>query len=306
MASPFLPPLSTDEQARSTQPVNRFGDPLCHHRSGQPLEAAKWAVSLELGGGRGSQRPPTDRDDDFQQGICKGMNRVLRVATKARGRRAFSSCAHPPLATPNAQIRRYNIANRRGIHITNGHRSTLRRNQSSNKHVGGSELGIRIDGTIPFEGKGLQIGQYAEISRSYSQEDVEAFGTLIGDMNPVHFPNNRNQHSLERPIVHGILLSAAFSAIFGTLVPGAKYRSQLLKFHQPVYVGEGEEVCAQVIVNQVRQINREGDEGVYCICDTIVTKAAENAEDEDGDGVLCVSGEARVWLPGATVAANAE
>ncbi len=45
-----------------------------------------------------------------------------------------------------------------------------------------------IEGTIPLHGTGIQIGQYAHIHRKFTQEDVNLFGALSGDMNPVHFP----------------------------------------------------------------------------------------------------------------------
>ncbi len=104
-------------------------------------------------------------------------------------------------------------------------------------------------------GAGIQTGQFTELRRKFSQEDINTFGSLIGDFNPVHFPSThqskndesdrqqhdsveviQQQHDTRTPILHGILLSSLFSTIFGTLIPGCIYRSQTLKFHQPVYV----------------------------------------------------------------------
>lgn len=211
-----------------------------------------------------------------------------------------------------------------------------------------------IHGTIPLHGKGLKMGQYAEVHRKFTQEDVNLFGRLSGDMNPVHFPmippksssssatiyhedgdesttssiHRNNNNNL--PIVHGILLSSLFSNIFGTLIPGAIYRHQSLKFHNVVHVNEC--VVGRVVVTKLRQINRKGrgggeggngtgGGGVLCTCDTSVIKmgvvTAEFNDDEtredtthninnkrnqnDGNNekkeIVCISGEAQVWLP---------
>lgn len=174
-----------------------------------------------------------------------------------------------------------------------------------------------VHGTLPRYGINMEVGQFAELCRSFSQEDVFAFGTLIGDMNPVHFPD-KSTHFLrmtdeyyedeisynrpnEMPIVHGMLLSSLFSAIFGTLIPGAIYRSQSLKFNNSVYVGE--HVIARVTVRKLRQVSRNNN-GVLCSCDTTVVKGTATSTNNTNNGsneVIAVSGTAQVWLPGATV-----
>lgn len=177
-----------------------------------------------------------------------------------------------------------------------------------------SESGI-IAGTIPRRGKAIQVGQFAELRRSFSQEDVYTFGRLVGDMNPVHFPDNETQkigevadatkpynQSHRKPIVHGMLLSSLFSSIFGSLIPGAIYRSQSLKFNNPICVGE--EVIGRVIVRKLKHTNRNGS-GVLCMCDTMVVKSIGGVV-EKGDEIVAISGEAQVWLPDATIKAENE
>jgi acyl dehydratase len=178
----------------------------------------------------------------------------------------------------------------------------------------------------------LRVGQYAELHRTYTQVDVNAFGAISGDYNPVHFrptvctnsSNNpkthkndwysqqydvddKQQYSPQRSIVHGILLSSIFSTIFGTLLPGSMYRSQSFKFHNPVYVDEA--IYGRVVVTRLRHINSDGKigggGGVLCKCDTTVYKNVvpsgtrrydTNNCEEDVD-ILCISGEAQVYLP---------
>ena len=193
-----------------------------------------------------------------------------------------------------------------------------------------------IHGTIPMHGKGLKMGQYAQVHRTFTQEDVNLFGRLSGDMNPVHFPpppttilsqtispttatattSSNNDEKL--PIVHGILLSSLFSNIFGNLIPGAIYRHQSLKFHNAVRVNE--DVVGRVVVTKLRQINRKGrgsGGGVLCVCDTSVIKMGAVAQkfdnttndsnsnnpndkvsnEEEKEEIVCISGDAQVWLP---------
>jgi acyl dehydratase len=171
-----------------------------------------------------------------------------------------------------------------------------------------------IIGTIPKHGRAIQVGQFAELHRSFSQEDVHAFGKVIGDMNPVHFPPTQDTSEIinkdpigvsqEAPIVHGMLLSSLFSAIFGTLIPGAIYRSQSLKFNNSVSVGET--IIGRVIVRNLKEVRRNNS-GVLCMCDTVVAKSVKGASIPDGGSidddneVIAISGEAQVWLPGATI-----
>jgi acyl dehydratase len=193
-----------------------------------------------------------------------------------------------------------------------------------------------IHGTIPMHGKGLKMGQYAQVHRTFTQEDVNLFGRLSGDMNPVHFPpsttttlssttspttataatTSNNDEKL--PIVHGILLSSLFSNIFGNLIPGAIYRHQSLKFHNAVRVNE--DVVGRVVVTKLRQINRKGrgsGGGVLCVCDTSVIKMGvvaqkfdnttndgnsnnpndKGSNEEEKEEIVCISGDAQVWLP---------
>lgn len=194
------------------------------------------------------------------------------------------------------------------------HRWISSSSQSTSKENGDDDATkVRtIEGTIPSHGKGLQIGQYSSLHESYSQNDVHEFGTLIGDLNPVHY--DEKQHNYEKPIVHGILLSSVFSTIFGTLIPGSIYRSQTLKFQNPVYIDDN--VCGKVVITKLKQISRQrSGSGVLCRCDTTVTKTCCKKKAEKGDNnntgnddvngdVLCISGEAQVWLPGATVMEN--
>ena len=45
-----------------------------------------------------------------------------------------------------------------------------------------------ITGTIPPRGHGVQVGQLAQVQRTFSLSDVQTYGRLVGDENPLHQP----------------------------------------------------------------------------------------------------------------------
>ena len=77
-----------------------------------------------------------------------------------------------------------------------------------------------------------------EIEFSFSQAEVEAFATLTGDRNPIHFEGPMaKEGTFGRPILHGMLSASIFSRIFGTAFPGpgTVYLNQDLRFLRPMF-----------------------------------------------------------------------
>ena len=148
--------------------------------------------------------------------------------------------------------------------------------------------------------------QTQQVHRIFTPEQVTEYGHLIGDNNPIHQTNDRELDSTSFPddkdkvIVHGMLTGSLFSSIFGTLIPGSIYRNQTMIFHSPIYCDES--VVGRVRVKKIRDMKSRG---VMVTCDTNVFKncgdTTENIEDQD-DAVVCISGEATVWLPGVSSA----
>jgi acyl dehydratase len=127
---------------------------------------------------------------------------------------------------------------------------------------------------------------------------VSQFAKLVGDENPLHFPQTSFSESFAKlekaglirwhcnsgesqALVHGMLVASIFSCIFGTLIPGSVYRTQKLSFRAPVFADSV--VTGRVQVTQVRTWR----EGVVLTCDTKVLC----------EGRESITGEASVWLP---------
>ncbi|BCZ12518.1 MULTISPECIES: MaoC family dehydratase [Acinetobacter calcoaceticus/baumannii complex] len=86
-----------------------------------------------------------------------------------------------------------------------------------------------------------KIGMAAELTRSFSDEDVYLFSKLSGDINPVHLDENYAKETIfGARIVHGALVSSVFSTIFANNLPGAGciYLKSENRFLKPVYLNE--------------------------------------------------------------------
>lgn len=57
---------------------------------------------------------------------------------------------------------------------------------SSSSSINSRSRAVDVTGTIPVGGLGVTVGQFAETRRRFSVRDVEQFGRLVGDDNPLH------------------------------------------------------------------------------------------------------------------------
>jgi acyl dehydratase len=98
------------------------------------------------------------------------------------------------------------------------------------------------------------IGQHASYTKTFTDDDVQHFIAITGDVNPLHVDDAfAAETKFGRRVLHGMLTASIFSTMVGMLLPGtgAIYRSQTLRFLLPVYVGDT--VIAHFVV---RAINR--------------------------------------------------
>jgi 3-hydroxybutyryl-CoA dehydratase len=98
----------------------------------------------------------------------------------------------------------------------------------------------------------LENGQTAELCRTVTAADIDAFAAVTGDENPVHLDEAYAAATqFKGRIAHGMLSAGYISAVLGTQLPGpgAIYVSQTLSFRRPVRIGD--EVTAEVTVTAI-------------------------------------------------------
>jgi acyl dehydratase len=88
--------------------------------------------------------------------------------------------------------------------------------------------------------------------KTITEKDVELFGEVTNDFNPVHFDSEYAAKTMfKKRISHGMLVGSLFSKVFGLDLPGegAIYISQTLRFRRPVFLGD--EIKAEVTVKEI-------------------------------------------------------
>ncbi len=87
----------------------------------------------------------------------------------------------------------------------------------------------------------IMIGQYAEVIHQVTEEDINAFGSLSGDFNPLHFDEEWAKKTIfGGRIAHGLLTASFVSTAIGMKLPGPGtiYLSQQMRFLRPVRIGD--------------------------------------------------------------------
>ncbi|MEP6819007.1 MAG: MaoC family dehydratase [bacterium] len=100
----------------------------------------------------------------------------------------------------------------------------------------------------------IKVGDSASVTKTITDADIQSFGDLTGDHNPLHFDKEHARRTrFGEPISHGMLTGSLFSPIIAHQLPGegAIYLSQSLKFVAPVFAGDT--ITATLTVRQVRE-----------------------------------------------------
>jgi acyl dehydratase len=97
----------------------------------------------------------------------------------------------------------------------------------------------------------LSIGDAAQIVRTFTNEDIELFANVSGDVNPTHLDQDYAEETgFHGVVAHGMLGGSMFSTVLGTLLPGPGtiYLGQDLRFRGPVKPGDT--LTAKVVVRE--------------------------------------------------------
>ena len=95
----------------------------------------------------------------------------------------------------------------------------------------------------------IEIGKEAVIQRTITEDDVNTFGELSGDLNPLHMDEQfASKTPFGRRVVHGMFTAALVSATHTSLTgPGYVYVGQELNFKGPVHIGDTLTVSVTVV-----------------------------------------------------------
>jgi phosphotransacetylase/acyl dehydratase len=129
----------------------------------------------------------------------------------------------------------------------------------------------------------IGIGDSASLSHRLTEQDIELFALVSGDVNPAHLDPAYAETGLFHKIIgHGMWSGSLISAVLGTRLPGPGtiYLSQDLRFRAPVSIGDT--ITATVTA---REKNPEKKRIIFdCAC-------------VNQDGKQVVSGTAEVLAP---------
>lgn len=129
----------------------------------------------------------------------------------------------------------------------------------------------------------LTVGDSAQLTKSFSQADVDGFAKLSEDRNPLHLSADFAASTrFKQQIVHGALTSSLFSGLLGLHLPGPGtiFLSESKSFKRPLFLDQA--VTARVTVKHIRT-------------DKPIVKFVEECVDHAGKVV--VVGEAVVMVP---------
>ena len=132
----------------------------------------------------------------------------------------------------------------------------------------------------------LKPGMAESFTKSVSERDVELFGEVSGDVNPLHFDESFAKGTLFKGrIAHGVLSASYISTVLGMKMPGpgTVFMSLTTRFKAPVRIGD-----TVVATCTVREVNAEKRRVVFdCVCKVGTTTVI------DGEAMVMAPSRAR-------------
>ncbi len=111
----------------------------------------------------------------------------------------------------------------------------------------------------------LKPGMAESFTKTVSARDVELFGEISGDVNPVHFDEAFAQSTIFKGrIAHGVLSASYISTVLGMKMPGPGtiFMSLTTRFKAPVRIGD-----TVTTTCTVREVNPEKRRVIFdCLC----------------------------------------
>jgi 3-hydroxybutyryl-CoA dehydratase len=111
----------------------------------------------------------------------------------------------------------------------------------------------------------LKPGMSESLTKTVTERDVELFGEVSGDKNPVHFDEQYAKGTIFKGrIAHGMLSASYISTVLGMQIPGPGtiFMSATTRFKAPVRIGD-----TVVTTCTVREVNAEKRRVMFdCIC----------------------------------------
>jgi len=101
----------------------------------------------------------------------------------------------------------------------------------------------------------LKPGMSESLTRTVTERDIQLFGEVSGDMNPVHFDEAYAKTTMFKGrIAHGMLSASYISTVLGMQMPGPGtiFMSATTRFKAPVRIGD-----TVVTTCTVREVNAE-------------------------------------------------
>jgi 3-hydroxybutyryl-CoA dehydratase len=128
----------------------------------------------------------------------------------------------------------------------------------------------------------LKPGMSESFTKTVAERDIQLFGEVSGDVNPVHFDEEYAKTTMFKGrIAHGMLSASYISTVLGMKMPGPGtiFMSLTTRFKAPVRIGD-----TVVTTCTVREVNAEKRRVIFdCVC-----KVGET---------IVVDGEALVMAP---------
>lgn len=95
----------------------------------------------------------------------------------------------------------------------------------------------------------IKTGDKVSVKKQLTNEIVEEYGRISGDLNPVHFSDeNAVEYGFKGRIAHGLFCLGIISNLIGNVLPGpgSVFLDEELKYLAPVYLGDVIEVTVEI------------------------------------------------------------